>query len=130
MEHLLSSVRLLGNVSSQFNRQRRSLIQQCLNPGLADMPEEDQLFCDPGIRLFGEGFSKKAKERDDELKAFSKVDQRRAPSSGSSASWSSSFPRASTCTEEASTLQCQHQGKTEVRCLPAVGVIPERQARK
>ena len=31
---------------------------------------------------------------DDELKAFSKVDQRRAPSSGSSSSSSSSFPRA------------------------------------
>ena len=93
MEHLLLSIRLLGNVSSQFNRQRTSLILQCLNPGIADMAEEDQLFCDARIRLFGEGFSKKAKERDDELKAFSKVDQRRAPSSGPSSA-SSSFPRA------------------------------------
>ena len=96
VEHLLSSVRLLGNVSSHYNRQRRSLVLQCLNPGIADMAEEDKLFSDAGIRLFGEGFSKKAKERDDELKTFSKIDQRRAPNGGHSAAAtsSSSFPRA------------------------------------
>ena len=34
------------------------------------MADEDEIFQDAGRKLFGEGFTKKAKERDDELKSL------------------------------------------------------------
>ena len=37
------------------------------------MVEEDSIFKDAGLRLFGEGFSKKAKKRDDEMRALDEV---------------------------------------------------------
>ena len=48
------------------------------------MADEDKIFQDAGRKLFGEGFTKKAKERDDELKSVAAQqigDRRKAPTS-------------------------------------------------
>ena len=48
------------------------------------MADEDEIFLDAGRKLFGEGFTKKAKERDDELKSLAAQqigDRRKAPTS-------------------------------------------------
>ena len=47
------------------------------------MADEDEIFQDAGRKLFVEGFTKKAKERDDELKSLAAPagDRRKAPTS-------------------------------------------------
>ena len=44
-----------------------------LNPRIADMAEKDCLYHEAGLNLFGEGFCRKAKERDEELKALNNL---------------------------------------------------------
>lgn len=65
-----TALRLLGNCAAHCNRARRTAILQALNPRIVDMAEEDALYRDAGLSLFGEGFCRKAKERDDEMKAL------------------------------------------------------------
>ena len=99
LDAVQTSIRLLGSVTAHCNRLRRTSALQSLNPGIVDMAEEDAIFKDAGLRLFGEGFSEKAKKRDDELRALDKVSgnssggKRRAQNAGSQASF---FPRAKT----------------------------------
>ena len=66
-----TSAGLLGNLSAFCSRLRRSSVLQSVNSRIVDMADEDEIFQDAGRKLFGEGFTKKAKERDDELKVVS-----------------------------------------------------------
>ena len=70
MEAAQTALKLMGNASMQANRERRKNAIQCMNPRLGDMAEDDELYKAAAPALFGEGFSKKAKERDDELKCL------------------------------------------------------------
>ena len=67
LDAVQTSIRLLGSVTTHCNRLRRTSALQNLNRGIVDVAEEDSIFKNAGIRLFGEGFSEKAKKRDDEL---------------------------------------------------------------
>ena len=79
LEAAQSALRLLGNFSNQCNRLRRTNVLTNLNTSLVDMAEEDEIFKDAGQELFGAGFCKKAKERDDELKALNRFSSRHHP---------------------------------------------------
>ena len=65
-----TALKLLGNASSHLAMERRRNVLTDLNPNLKDMAEEDKVFKDAAPNLFGDGFLRKAKERDDELKAL------------------------------------------------------------
>ena len=78
MEAIQTSIRLLGSTTAHVNRLRRTSVLQSLNPGIVEMAEEDSIFVDAGTRLFGEGFSEKAKKRDDELKALDRINKRQS----------------------------------------------------
>ena len=83
-EMVRTSARLLGNLSAFCSRLRRSSVLQSVNSRIVDMADEDEIFQDAGRKLFGEGFTKKAKERDDELKSLAAQqvgDRRKAPTS-------------------------------------------------
>jgi len=73
LDAVQSALRFLGNFASQCNKMRRSAVLQNLNPRIADMADEVGLFEDAGLNLFGDGFCKKAKERDDEMKALNSI---------------------------------------------------------
>ena len=84
LEMVRTSARLLGNLSAFCSRLRRSSVLQSVNSRIVDMADEDEIFQDAGRKLFGEGFTKKAKERDDELKSLAAQlvgDRRKAPTS-------------------------------------------------
>ena len=84
LEMVRTSARLLGNLSAFCSRLRRSSALQSVNSRIVDMADEDEIFQDAGRKLFGEGFTKKAKERDDELKSLAAQqigDRRKAPTS-------------------------------------------------
>ena len=70
VEAVQTSLRLLGNLSANCNRMRRTTALKSLNPRIVDMADEDSLYCDAGLNLFGDGFCRKVKERDEELKAL------------------------------------------------------------
>ena len=70
LEMVRTSARLLGNLSAFCSRLRRSSVLQSVNSRIVDMADEDEIFQDAGRKLFGEGSTKKAKERDDELKSL------------------------------------------------------------
>ena len=76
------SLMFIGNASSHLNRERRKNAITCMNKALVDMADDDTIFKTAAPALFGDGFSKKAKERSDELKCLSqaanatKTDQR------------------------------------------------------
>ena len=70
-----TALKLLGNASCHLAMERRRNVLTDLNPNLKDMAEEDKLFRDVAPNLFGEGFSKKAKERDKELKVLKSTKQ-------------------------------------------------------
>ena len=66
LEMVRTSARLLGNLSAFFSRLRRSsVLQKIVNSRIVDMADEEEIIQDAGRKLFGEGFTKKAKERDD-----------------------------------------------------------------
>ena len=94
LEAVQTSLRLLGNCSAHFKRERRTNILAHLNTRISDMAEEDDIFADAGHNLFGDGFGKKAKERDEEMKALSSVSAKPAkPSSSQKDSRSPGFHR-------------------------------------
>ena len=70
-----TALKLLGNASCHLAMERRRNVLTDLNPSLKDMAEEDKLFKDAAPNLFGEGFLKKAKERDEELKVLKSTKQ-------------------------------------------------------
>ena len=78
IEAVCTALKLLGNASSHLamERRRNVLTDLHVNPNLKDIAEEDKVFMDAAPHLFGDSFSKKAKERDDELKALRGMRQR------------------------------------------------------
>ena len=72
LEAVQSAVKLLGNFSA-CNRERRQIALSSLNPRIADMAEDDSIFTEVRQNLFGEGFYKKAKEHDDEMRVLNSV---------------------------------------------------------
>ena len=67
------ALRFLGNASAHINREHRRNATLDMNKGLADMADDDAIFRSAPPSLFGDGFSKKAKERSDELKCLSQA---------------------------------------------------------
>ena len=60
---------MLGNASMQVNRERRRCAIESMNPP----PDEDETLKNSAPQLFGEGFSEKAKERDEELQCLNQA---------------------------------------------------------
>ena len=71
-----TALKLLGNASMNLNRERRKNVIRDLNTNLEEMAEDDSLFVDAAPQLLGDGFTKKAKERDDELKCLSQASKK------------------------------------------------------
>ena len=67
MEVAQTALKLLGNTSMQVNWEHYRCVIESTNPSLMDLADEDELFKNAVPQLFGEGFPKKAKERDEEL---------------------------------------------------------------
>ena len=55
---------LLGNASANISRERRRAALTNMNSRLVDMAEDDHPFAKAAPNLFGDGFAKKAKERE------------------------------------------------------------------
>ena len=72
-EAVQTALKLLGNASAHANWERRKNALQCMNPRLVDMSEDDVLYTTAAPALFGGGFCKKAKERDNELKCLNQA---------------------------------------------------------
>ena len=126
------SARLLGNcnLSTFCSRLRRSSVLQSVNSRIVDMADEEEIFQDAGRKLFGEGFTKKTKESDDELKSLVAQQvggRRKAPTSRRFFSpavkpqWETS-PRLQTQQREATfwTLP-PHSGVEEGRLMEVTG---------
>ena len=71
LEMVQTSACLLGNLSAFCSSLRRSSVLHSVNSRIVDMADEDEIFQDAGPKLFGKGFTKKAKECDVELKVVS-----------------------------------------------------------
>ncbi len=71
-----TALKLLGNASMSLNRERRKNVIRDLNTNLEEMAEDDSLFVDAAPQLLGDGFTKKAKVRDDELKCLSQASKK------------------------------------------------------
>ena len=76
IEAIQTALRFIGNASMNINRERRRNVIKELNTNLEDMAEDDAIFTDSAPLLLGEGFAKKAKERDEELKCLSQASKR------------------------------------------------------
>ena len=112
------ALKLLGNASGHTSTERRKNILTNLNLRLTDMADEDGLYKNAVSKLFGEGFSKKAKERDDDLKVLRSarpqtdkrqldkgpVFLRKLPLWSSQEGWWTSLRRADTLWSEAETV--------------------------
>ena len=72
IEAVQTAVRLLGNFAAHCNRERRTKILKNLDVLIADLVEEEDLYSEAGQSLFGDGFCKKAKEGDDEMRALNR----------------------------------------------------------
>ncbi len=59
----------------KLNRERQINVIRELNTNLEEMAEDDSLFVESAPQLLGDGFNKKAKERDDELKCLTQENQ-------------------------------------------------------
>ena len=70
IEAAQTALRLLGNATMHTNRERCRNTLQHMNSRLADMADDDTVYLEAAPALFGEGFAKKAKERDEELKSL------------------------------------------------------------
>ena len=70
IEAAQTALKLLGNASMHASRERRKNALQSMNPRLADMAEDDAVYRTAAPSLFGDGFCKRAKERDEELRCL------------------------------------------------------------
>ena len=70
VEAAQTALKLLENASGLLAMERRRNALSDMNPNLKDIAEEDSLYKEAAPNHFGDGFSKKAKERDDELKVL------------------------------------------------------------
>ena len=68
LEAAQTALHLQGNASANISRERRRTAIANMNSRLVDMAEDDHLFDKAAPNLFGNGFAKKAKESDEELK--------------------------------------------------------------
>ena len=84
VEAAQTALKFLGNASVQSSRERRRNALQSMNSRLLDMADDDGLFKSAPPLLFGEGFCKKAKERDDELKCLNQASSSKATGPGGS----------------------------------------------
>ena len=73
VEAAQTTLKLLSNTLMQVNWECRRYAIESLNPSLMDLADEDELFKNSAPQLFGEGFSKKAKERDKELRCLNQA---------------------------------------------------------
>ena len=75
-EGLTESVKLalhyLGNASANISKMRRKKVLKDLNPDLLSLAEQDETFSTAAPLLFGQDFSKKAKEHTEEVKSLRK----------------------------------------------------------
>ena len=78
IEAAQTALKFLGNASVQSCRERRRNALQSMNTRLLDMADDDGLFKSAPPLLFGEGFCKKAKERDEELKCLNQASSGKA----------------------------------------------------
>ena len=70
IEAAQTALKLLSNVSMHASRERRKNALQNMNPRLADMAEDDATYRTEAPSLFGNGFCKRAKERDEEVRCL------------------------------------------------------------
>eukprot|EP00117_Sycon_ciliatum_P035129 scpid47736/ scgid26689/ len=63
----------IGNANMHLNRERPRNAILCMNRDLAEMADDDDTFKMSAPQLFGDGFSRKAKERSKELKCLSQA---------------------------------------------------------
>lgn len=73
VEAAQTALKLLGNASAHANRERRRNALQAMNPRLVDMADDDSIYKTAAPALFGDGFCKKAKERDEELRCLNQA---------------------------------------------------------
>ena len=85
LDAVQTALKSLGNFAAHCNRARRIAVLQNLNTRIVDMAEEDGLYRDAGLSLFGEGFCRKAKERDDEMKALNSMSAKTSSHEGGKA---------------------------------------------
>ena len=71
VEACQQALAFIGNANMHLNRERRRNAILCMNRDLAEMAEDDDTFKTSAPQLFGDGFSRKAKERSEELKCLS-----------------------------------------------------------
>eukprot|EP00117_Sycon_ciliatum_P044238 scpid97068/ scgid31946/ len=73
VEACKTALAFIGNANMYLNRDRRRNAIMCMNRDLADMAEDDPIYKASAPQLFGEGFSKRAKERNEEIKCLSQA---------------------------------------------------------
>lgn len=73
VEAAQTALKLLGNAAMHASRERSKNALQSMNSRLSDMAEDDAIYKKAAPSLFGEGFCKKAKERDEELKCLNQA---------------------------------------------------------
>ena len=120
-----TALRLLGNASCHISADRRKNVLGDLNPRLTDMADEDEQYREAPPNLFGDGFAKKAKERDEELKALQKATShsrpyqktdKRAPQAGKDRFFRGSRP--STYTGRGGSYRGSFRGRKPFRSHP------------
>ena len=84
LEAAQSALKLLGNASMHITRDRRKNAIESMNPNLIDLAEDDSMFQSAPPLLFGEGFAKKAKERDEELKCLNQATKQKTQTTNNS----------------------------------------------
>lgn len=67
MDAAQTALKFLANASAHASREHRKLAIQNMNPRLGS------LYSFPTLTLFGDGFCKKAKERDEEIKCLNQA---------------------------------------------------------
>ena len=70
LEAAHTALKLLGNASVHVSRERKKNALQNMNSWLLDMADDDIVFKSAALALFGEGFCKRANERDEEFKCL------------------------------------------------------------
>ena len=93
LEAAQTALKLLGNASVHVNRERRKNALQNMNSRLVDMADDDIVYKCAAPALFGEGFCKRAKERDEELKCLNQAISSKSSSNTRVKQGSNFFPR-------------------------------------
>ena len=70
------ALRFLGNASVQLSRERRKRAIAEMNNKLIELAEKDSIYEDASPMLFGDQFTKQAKEREDQLRCLDRASGR------------------------------------------------------